>query len=129
MMQLDTVILKLRVPIDGRQRRRVSSILPCLVVAFALARPLHAQTCSGGVDGGMDATGSLCNLPVATMTVSAEATAHVVQGREGAAWEASEPRLRLIPRPLSLCADKVFQMWDVLHRSQHPLDRQQIRPI
>ena len=94
MMQLDTVILKLRVPIDGRQRRRVSSILPCLVVAFALARPLHAQTCSGGVGGGMDATGSLCNLPVATMTVSAEATAHVVQGREGAAWEASEPRLR-----------------------------------
>ena len=93
MKQLDTVILKLRVPIDGRQQRRVSSILPCLVVAFALARPLHAQTCSG-VGGGMDATGSLCNLPVATMTVSAEATAHVVQGREGAAWEASEPRLR-----------------------------------
>lgn len=94
-MRLDTVILKVRVPIDGRQRGRVRSILPCIVVAFALAGPLHAQTCSGGVDGGMDATGSLCNAPVAAMlTVSAEATARGVQGREGAAGEASEPRLR-----------------------------------
>jgi len=94
MTPLHTAILELRVPTNGRQRGRMSFILPCVVVAFALAGPLHAQTCSGGVDGGMDATGSLCNLPVATMTVSAEATAHVVQGREGAAWEASEPRLR-----------------------------------
>ena len=89
------MILKVRVPIDGRQRGRASYVLPCVVVAFALARPLHAQTCSGGVDGGMDATGSLCNSPVAAMlTASTDAAAKVVQGRDGAAGEASEPRLR-----------------------------------
>jgi hypothetical protein len=43
----------------------------------------------------MDATGSLCNSPVAAMlTASTDAAAKVVQGREGAAGEASEPRLR-----------------------------------
>ena len=94
-MRLDAVILKVCVPIDGRQRARVSSILPCIVVAFVLAGPLHAQTCSGGVDGGMDATGNLCNAPVAArLTVSAEATKKVVQGREGAAGEVSESKLR-----------------------------------
>ena len=94
-MRLDAVILKVCVPIDGRQRARVSSILPCIVVAFVLAGPLHAQTCSGGVDGGMDATGSLCNSPVAAMlTTSPEATAKAGQGREGAAGEASAPRVR-----------------------------------
>ena len=95
MMRLDTVTLQLRVPIDGRQRGRASSIFPCIVLAFVLARPLHAQICSGGVDGGMDATGNLCNLPVAPMlSVSGGATTNIVQVREGAAREASVPRLR-----------------------------------
>jgi hypothetical protein len=95
MTPLDTVMLELRVPSNGRQRRHMRFILPCIVVAFALAGPLHAQTCSGGVDGGMDATGNLCNFPVTTMlAASTEATAKAVVAREGAAWEASEPTVR-----------------------------------
>ena len=34
----------------------------CLVTVLVLIAPLHAQTCSGGVDGGMDATGNVCEL-------------------------------------------------------------------
>jgi len=34
-----------------------------LVLAAVLAGPLHAQVCSGGNDGGMDATGNQCNTP------------------------------------------------------------------
>ena len=95
MMRRDRVILQLRAPIDGRHWGRANSIFPCIVLAFALAGPLHAQTCSGGVDGGMDPTGNLCNLPVAPMLyVSAEATPNIVQVREGAAREVSVPRLR-----------------------------------
>lgn len=33
------------------------------VVALAAAPILHAQQCSGGADGGMDATGNQCNVP------------------------------------------------------------------
>ncbi len=36
-----------------------------LVAAFAMAGPLYAQGCSGGNDGGTDATGNQCNDPVA----------------------------------------------------------------
>ena len=38
-----------------------------------LAGPVHAQVCSGGNDGGMDATGNQCNTPneVAFKTESA----------------------------------------------------------
>jgi hypothetical protein len=37
----------------------------CIVAAFAIAGPASAQTCSGGPDGGMDATGNQCNAWVA----------------------------------------------------------------
>jgi len=95
MTPLHTAILELRVPTDGRQRGRMSFILPCVVVAFALAGPLHAQTCSGGLDGGMDATGNLCNFPVTTMLpASTEATAKIVEARERAPLEASESKVR-----------------------------------
>jgi len=83
-----------RIAIDSRQRGRASSLLSCIVIAFALATPLHAQTCSGGVDGGMDATGSACNSPIAAVpSDSTVATAKVGQRREGAAGETSDPRL------------------------------------
>jgi len=32
-------------------------------VGLSLASSLHAQECSGGMDGGMDATGNQCNTP------------------------------------------------------------------
>jgi hypothetical protein len=38
----------------------------CLAAAFALSSPASAQVCSGGPDGGMDATGNQCNAWVAT---------------------------------------------------------------
>lgn len=34
-----------------------------LVVALTTAGSLHAQNCSGGPDGGMDATGNQCSTP------------------------------------------------------------------
>jgi len=34
-----------------------------LAAALLLAAPLHAQVCSGGTDGGTDATGNQCNDP------------------------------------------------------------------
>jgi hypothetical protein len=34
-----------------------------LSLAAVLAGPVHAQVCSGGSDGGMDATGNQCNTP------------------------------------------------------------------
>ena len=34
-----------------------------LSLAAVLAGPVHAQVCSGGNDGGMDATGNQCNTP------------------------------------------------------------------
>jgi len=43
-----------------------------LATAIASSQSLHAQSCSGGADGGMDATGSQCN---AHHTVVALATA------------------------------------------------------
>ena len=38
----------------------------CFAAAFALSGPASAQVCSGGPDGGMDATGNQCNSWVAT---------------------------------------------------------------
>lgn len=38
----------------------------CIMAAFVIAGPASAQTCSGGADGGMDATGNQCNAWVAT---------------------------------------------------------------
>ena len=35
----------------------------CLAIAFGGAGSLQAQTCSGGSDDGMDATGNQCNAP------------------------------------------------------------------
>ncbi|MDH5286567.1 MAG: hypothetical protein OEX23_08045 [Betaproteobacteria bacterium] len=39
------------------------NIVPILYLAGVLAGPLHAQVCSGGNDGGTDATGNQCSTP------------------------------------------------------------------
>jgi len=44
-----------------------------LSLAAILAGPAHAQMCSGGTDGGMDATGNQCNTPVGIATVATAA--------------------------------------------------------
>ena len=46
-----------------------------LSLAAVLAGPVHAQMCSGGNDGGMDATGNQCNTP---NEVAAFATASAI---------------------------------------------------
>jgi hypothetical protein len=38
-------------------------IVPTLLLAAVLAGPVHAQVCSGGEGGGIDATGNQCNTP------------------------------------------------------------------
>ena len=35
----------------------------CLAAVILVSASLHAQNCSGGPEGGMDATGSQCNAP------------------------------------------------------------------
>jgi hypothetical protein len=37
--------------------------LTAFAVVLACAAPAHAQVCSGGPDGGADATGNQCNTP------------------------------------------------------------------
>jgi hypothetical protein len=39
------------------------TMVPTFLLAATLAGPLHAQTCSGGNAGGIDATGNQCNAP------------------------------------------------------------------
>jgi hypothetical protein len=39
------------------------NIVPTLFLAAVLAGPAHAQVCSGGSGGGVDATGNQCNSP------------------------------------------------------------------
>lgn len=43
-----------------------------LATAMVFSQSLHAQSCSGGADGGMDATGNQCNTPgnIATRAVA-----------------------------------------------------------
>ena len=69
-----------------------------LALAAVLAGPVHAQVCSGGNDGGIDATGNECNWPsevVAFITGPATSPpAPVIQlGRELAS--AKQPAIRL----------------------------------
>ena len=42
-----------------------------LSLGAVLAGPVHAQVCSGGAGGGMDATGNQCNTPNEVATGSA----------------------------------------------------------
>ena len=37
--------------------------VPTLILTAVLAGPVHAQVCSGGEGGGIDATGNQCNTP------------------------------------------------------------------
>ena len=46
-----------------------------LATAIVFSQSLHAQSCSGGIDGGMDATGNQCNAPVSVMAYTTESAA------------------------------------------------------
>jgi hypothetical protein len=48
------------VPLMLRIRRLVAALVPAVYLAAFLVGPLHAQVCSGGNDGGIDATGNQC---------------------------------------------------------------------
>jgi hypothetical protein len=73
-----------------------------LVVALTAAGSLHAQNCSGGPDGGMDATGNQCSTPtdVAENTagsgVAASAQTSAVGGVYASAL-AAPPVARSVP--------------------------------
>ncbi len=45
-----------------------AKLLIPLIAATLFSLPAHALDCSGGANGGMDATGNQCNDPVATAT-------------------------------------------------------------
>jgi hypothetical protein len=61
--------------------------LGLLAVFMLAAAPLaHAHGCSGGTDGGMDATGVACNDPLAA--ASPRAVAEPPAGKRGAATTA-----------------------------------------
>lgn len=58
-----------------------------LATALVFSHPLHAQGCSDGVDGGMDATGNQCNGPAsetAYKTESVVVRSVELRGAEGA---------------------------------------------
>ena len=46
-----------------------------LATAIVFSQSLHAQSCSGGIDGGMDATGNQCNAPGSVMAYTTESVA------------------------------------------------------
>ena len=56
--------------------RRSWQLLHAAAAAAVLAGPVHAQVCSGGNDGGVDATGNQCNTPndVAAYTIGSGIT-------------------------------------------------------
>jgi len=59
----------------------------CLAAVMALTGSLQAQVCSGGLNGGMDATGNDCNAPgSAAIGGAAQTSAH-----SGARPKVSEP--------------------------------------
>ena len=49
--------------------RTVRTLILAAMLA-ALAAPLHAQQCSGGPDGGADATGNQCNFTAGSLDLS-----------------------------------------------------------
>jgi hypothetical protein len=46
-----------------------------LAAAIAISQSLHAQSCSGGAGGGMDATGNQCNAPASVAAFAPEPVA------------------------------------------------------
>lgn len=61
------------------------NIVPTLFLAAVLAGPAHAQVCSGGHGGGVDATGNQCNTltNVVAYTTGSEITAQVQAAKMG----------------------------------------------
>ena len=94
MMPLDTMPRAAPPRSRARGAGRLGDVVSCMLIAFMLVGPLHAQSRSGGTDGGMDATGNLCNFPAAAMfTPRTATTAKVARGSDSAPREASEPTL------------------------------------
>jgi len=56
-------------------------LLVPFVAAMFLSISAHAHDCSGGVNGGMDATGNQCNDAVAVATVASSADATLSSAR------------------------------------------------
>jgi hypothetical protein len=61
------------------------NIVPTLFLAAVLAGPAHAQVCSGGYGGGVDATGNQCNTPnnVAAYTTGSGTTPQLQTAKMG----------------------------------------------
>lgn len=74
-----------------------------LSLAAILAGPVHAQVCSGGSDGGMDATGNQCNTIYEDAAFAAGSAitppAQVKEGREQASASAKHPAVRSTQMP------------------------------
>jgi len=69
-----------------------------LAAAIAVSAPARTQGCSGGIDGGTDATGNQCNHPPAAAAVDRSAVA-ASAGKPARASDAN-------PRPVSAAAHR-----------------------
>jgi hypothetical protein len=77
-----------------------------LSLAAVLAGPVHAQVCSGGNDGGMDATGNQCNThnevaAFATGSAIAPPTRITKMGSVRASASAAHPAIRFLAKTSS----------------------------
>jgi hypothetical protein len=69
-----------------------------LATIMLFSQSLHAQSCSGGTDGGMDATGNQCNAPG---SVATHTTAPVAAPPDELNWKHSSGRARPLAIRLS----------------------------
>ena len=119
MTPLDTMPLEAPPRWSARGAGLLSHVVPCMLIALTLVGPLQAQSCSGGTDGGMDATGSLCNSPAAGFSTPRTATtAKVARGSDGSPREASEPSFekRSLAARSDLAAERNAKSSDSLRR-------------
>ena len=73
-----------------------------LATAIVFSQSLHAQSCSGGSDGGMDATGNQCNAPgSAVASTTGSVAVRPFELRE-AAWSGRARPLAARPSKSSL---------------------------
>ena len=91
-----------------------------LVPLFVAAASLHAQQCSGGPDGGADATGHQCNLPGAFDQATAVGDALAVtlrnQGLEDYARGHYDAAVTLFRRAAQLGDIRSAEMIVLMHR-------------
>jgi hypothetical protein len=77
-----------------------------LAAAFACSAPLYAQVCSGGPEGGVDATGNQCSTPgdTAGYTVSSRAESPQLTARTGGGQRSVPVAHRVKHVPMSAAA-------------------------